>query len=149
MRWLREGFSGPTQDESYSAISSWNLYLSEPQFFFFFHENYQLYDKDWASQVAQWVKNLPAMQETQQMRVWPLHQEGPLEESMATHSSILAWRIPLDRGAWRATVHSIAKSQTRLKRLSTHTHIRTWLWNVQWWAWLIFIASTRTREHHE
>ena len=38
---------------------------------------------------------------------------------MATHSSILAWRIPLDRGAWRATVHGVAKSWTRLKRLST------------------------------
>ena len=47
-----------------------------------FHENYQFYDKDWASQVAQWVKNLPAMQETQEMQVWPLHQEGPLEEGM-------------------------------------------------------------------
>ena len=36
--------------------------------------------------------------------------EDPLEEGMATHSSILAWRIPTDRGAWRATVHRIAKS---------------------------------------
>ena len=33
---------------------------------------------------------------------------------MATYSSILAWRIPMDRGAWRATVHGVAKSQTRL-----------------------------------
>ena len=41
--------------------------------------------------------------------------EAPLEEGMATHSSILAWRIPMDRGAWWATVHSVAKSQTRLK----------------------------------
>ena len=37
---------------------------------------------------------------------------------MATHSSILAWRIPMDRGAWWATVHGVAKSQTQLKRLS-------------------------------
>ena len=44
--------------------------------------------------------------------------EDPLEEGMATHSSILAWKIPMDRGAWRATVHRIAKSWTRLKRLS-------------------------------
>ena len=44
-----------------------------------------------ASQVDQWVKNLPAMQETQ---VQSLGQEDPLEEDMATHSSILAWRIP-------------------------------------------------------
>ena len=38
---------------------------------------------------------------------------------MATHSSILAWRIPMGRGAWRATVHGVAKSQTRL---SDYTH---------------------------
>ena len=35
-----------------------------------------------------------------------------LEEGMATHSSILAWRIAMDRGAWQATVHGVAKSQT-------------------------------------
>ena len=44
--------------------------------------------------MAQWVKNLPLMQETQEMWVPPLDQEDPLEESMVTHSSILAWRIP-------------------------------------------------------
>ena len=38
--------------------------------------------------------------------------EDPLEEGMATHSSILAWRIPMDRGTWRATVHGVAQSQT-------------------------------------
>ena len=46
-----------------------------------------------ASQVTQWVKNLPAMQETQEMWVWSLGQEYSLEEGMETHSSILAWRI--------------------------------------------------------
>ena len=53
----------------------------------------------WASLVAQLVKNLPAMQET-----WgqSLGWEGLLEKGMATHSSILAWRIPMDRGAWWA-----------------------------------------------
>ena len=45
----------------------------------------------WASLVAQTVKNPPAMQET---RVWSLGREDPLEEEMATHSRILAWRIP-------------------------------------------------------
>ena len=55
------------------------------------------------------VKNLPAMQKTWVRSVgW----EDPLEEGMATQSSILAWRIPMDRGAWRATVHGIAKNQT-------------------------------------
>ena len=44
--------------------------------------------------VAQTVKNLPAMQETQEMQVRFLGQEDPLEEDMKTHSSILAWRIP-------------------------------------------------------
>ena len=38
--------------------------------------------------------------------------EDPLKEGMATHSSILPWRIPIDRGAWGATVHGVAKSQT-------------------------------------
>ena len=39
-------------------------------------------------------------------------QEDPLEEEMATHSSILAWRIPMDKEAWKATVHSVTKSLT-------------------------------------
>ena len=43
-----------------------------------------------------------------------LGQEDPLKQGMATHSSILAWRIPVDRGAWQATVHGDAKSQTQL-----------------------------------
>ena len=50
-----------------------------------------LTQKMWASLVAQMVKNLPAMQETQ---VLSLGWEDPLEKEMATHSSILAWRIP-------------------------------------------------------
>ena len=44
--------------------------------------------------MAQWVKNPPAVQETQEMWVQSLGREDPLEEEMATHSSILAWRIP-------------------------------------------------------
>ena len=65
----------------------------------------------WASLVTQMVKNLPAMWETW---VRSLGWEDPLDEGMATHSSILAWRIPMDRGAWRATVHGVAKSWTQL-----------------------------------
>ena len=45
------------------------------------------------SQKAQWVKNLPAMQEMQKTRVQSLDQKEPLEEGMPTHSSILTWRI--------------------------------------------------------
>ena len=61
--------------------------------------------RDLASLVAQLVKNLPAMQETQETRVWSMGWEDPLEESMVTHSSILAGKNPMDRGAWQATVH--------------------------------------------
>ena len=43
-----------------------------------------------------------------------LGQEEPLEKEMATHSSILAWKIPMDRGVWWATVQGVAKSQTPL-----------------------------------
>ena len=64
----------------------------------------------WASLVAQMVKNLPAVWETW---VRSLDWEDPLEEDMATHSSILAWRIPMERGAWRATVHRVAESPTQ------------------------------------
>ena len=51
-----------------------------------------------------------------------LGREDPLEEGMATHSSIPAWRIPVDRGAWQATAHGVAKSRTRLKLHSTHAY---------------------------
>ena len=67
------------------------------------------------------VKNLPAMQETW---VRSLGQEDPLEEGKATHSSVLAWRIPMDRGWW-ATAYEVAKSRTQLKRLSMYTDPRT------------------------
>ena len=63
-----------------------------------------------ASLEAQTVKNPPAKQETW---VRSLGWEAPLEER-ATHSRILTWRIPMDRGAWQATVHGAAKSKTRL-----------------------------------
>ena len=61
------------------------------------------------SLVAQTVKHLPIMQETW---VQSLCWEDPLEEGMATCSSSLAWRIPMDRGAWWAIVHRVAKSWT-------------------------------------
>ena len=48
----------------------------------------------WTSLAAQMVKNLPTMQETKEMLVPSLGQEDPLEEGMATHSSIFAWRLP-------------------------------------------------------
>ena len=51
--------------------------------------------------------------------VWSLGWEDPLEEGMATHSSILAWKISMDREAWQATVHGVEKSRTQL---STEEH---------------------------
>ena len=62
-----------------------------------------------ASLVAQIVKNLPTMRETQ---VQSLGWEDLLEKEMATNSSILVWRIPMDREAWQATVHGFAKYWT-------------------------------------
>ena len=61
-----------------------------------------------ASLVAQMV-NRPVIQAT---RVSSLGWEDPQEEEMATHYSILAWRISMEREAWQATVHEVAKSQT-------------------------------------
>ena len=61
--------------------------------------------------VSQMVKNLPAM-----LGAWgrSLGWEDPLEEGMATHSSILAWRITRDRQGWQVTVHGVAESRTQL-----------------------------------
>ena len=61
------------------------------------------------------IKNLPTMWET-----WlqPLGWEDSLEEDMTTNSSILAWRIPMNRGAWWATIHGVTELDTT-ERLST------------------------------
>ena len=58
------------------------------------------------SLIVQLANHLPAMQE-----IWVrfLGREDPLEKEMASHSSILAWRIPWTEGAWQATVHGIAR----------------------------------------
>ena len=68
---------------------------------------------EWASLVAQLIKNLPATQET---LVQFLGWEDPLEEGMATHYSILAWRILMDRRVWRATAQAVTKSLTATKQ---------------------------------
>ena len=65
-----------------------------------------------AALAAQSVKNLPPMRET---RVRSLGGDDPLEKEMATHSSILAWKNPMDTGAWCAMVHAVSrKSRTCL-----------------------------------
>ena len=68
------------------------------------------------SLVTQTVKHLPTMRET---RVQSLGQEDLLEKEMATHNSVLAWKNPMDGGAWYATVHGVTKNRTQL---SDFTH---------------------------
>ena len=77
-----------------------------------------LFQYSWASLVAQTVKNPPTMWETW---VQSLGWEDPMEESMVTQASILVWRIPMDRGAWWATVLGVTKSQTWLSNKAQHT----------------------------
>ena len=79
-----------------------------------------IYNTLQASLVVQMVKNPPAMQATW---VRSLGWENPLEEGMATHSSILAWRIPMEQRAWLATVYDVAKTKHII--LFT-THIKLW-----------------------
>ena len=61
------------------------------------------------------------MQESQEPRFPSLGGEDPLEEGMATHFSILPWRIRRDRRGWRATVHGGLKESDTAERLSTHS----------------------------
>ena len=67
--------------------------------------------------MAQLVKYLPVMQETW---VQYLNWEDPLEKGMATHSSICAWRTPLDKGAWPTIVHRACKELDTTEQLNTH-----------------------------
>ena len=87
----------------------------------FFHPitQHHVFRHSWASLVAHMIKNPPAMQETW---VQSLRWEDPLEEGMATHSSILAWRIPMDRRAWQATVCRVTESDLT-EQLSRHNVI--------------------------
>ena len=64
------------------------------------------------------VKNTTAMRATW---VQSLGREDPMEEGMTTHSNILVWRVPIDRGAWQATVPGVTESDTT-ERLSTTHH---------------------------
>ena len=71
------------------------------------------------------------MQETQDMWIRSLDWEDPLEEEMATHSIILTWKNPMDKGAWRAAVYGVEKSRTWLSAHSgTHWHLINTIWMV-------------------
>ena len=90
----------------------------------------------WISLVAQKVKNPPALRETW---VWSLGWKIPWRGGMTTHSSFLAWRIPMDRGAWQATDCGVTKSQTWLSNLA---HIHTgWKYQTQGLGVFYFSAS--------
>ena len=78
--------------------------------------------------MVQAVKNLPAMLET---RVQSLGWEDTLEEGMATPSSIPAWRIHIDRGAWWATVHEAAQSDTTERLSTAHSRSESHLGPIQ------------------
>ena len=68
-----------------------------------------MYNQDWASQV---IKNPSDKKSACQCNRHKRHRFNPLEEGMATDSSVLAWRIPMDRGAWEAIVYRVSKTQT-------------------------------------
>ena len=73
------------------------------------------------------------------MWVQSLGWEGPLEEEVATHSSILTCKNPMDRGAWQATVHGVTKESDTTEQLSTHRHTSS---NIT--AWLSVHVCTRS-----
>ena len=70
------------------------------------------------------VKNLPATQETREIRIQSLGWEDPLEKEMATHFSILAWRIPWTEKPGGLLSMGVTKSRTGLKRLSMHIPLK-------------------------
>ena len=100
-----------TSEPGCTHISSNSAFNYQYLWYILRHRTAESYGNSTSSLAVQLVKNPPAMQGTW---VWSLGWEDLLEEGMATHSSILAWRPPLDRGAWRAAVHGVSKSQTRL-----------------------------------
>ena len=96
------------------------------------------------SLVDQIVKNLPEMQDTW---FWSLGWEDPLEEGMITLSSIFAWRIPMDKGSWQATVHGVTKSWIWLSdwtELNEHFQWQTlymYIWKEHLYFTLIIIVK--------
>ena len=109
MRWL----DGITDSVDMSLSKLWELLMDGEAWAAAVHgiTKSQTWLSDWTEAMAQTVKNPPSMWET---CVWSLGCEDPLENGMATQSSILPWRIPMDKAAWWAIVHGVSKSQTWL-----------------------------------
>ena len=74
----------------------------------------------WASHVAQWIKNLPATEETQETWVWPLGREDPLKEGHGNPLQYSCLENPKDRGAWQAAVHGVTESDSAEGTLHAH-----------------------------
>ena len=87
-----------------------------------FQDFIPLYGHTWALQVAQWVSNPPAMQEPQ---VLSLGWEDPPEEGMATHSSVLTWRMPWKEKPGLHTVHRVLELKMTEAAEHAHTHGHT------------------------
>ena len=71
-------------------------------------------ERQGASQVVQWVKNSPALQETLESWIWSLGQKDPLEKGRGNPLQYSCLENPMDRGAWWTIVHRVAKSRTQL-----------------------------------
>ena len=116
LEWIAISFSResfwPSDRTHVCCISRWICYHWDTREALFPHP----YRFGWASPVAQMVKSPPAMKETW---VWPLGQEDPLEKGTATHSSILAWRIPWTEQPGR--LQSMGSPRVRHNRV-TNTH---------------------------
>ena len=87
---------------------------------------------------------MSAMWET---RVRSLGREDPLEKGMATHSSILAWRIPLDRGAWQATaIQSMGSQRVGHNRVLSYEQIQT---NPDPWIKIMWSLTSSGARHSD
>ena len=92
------------------------------------------------------MKSLPAMQETQEMRVQSLGQEDPLEEEMASHSSILAWEIPWTEESDSPWGHKELDT-TECMHMRAHTHTHPRLYGPQSLKYLLFVHLQKKFVH--
>ena len=117
------------------------------------------FDLHW-SQVAQWLKNPPAMLEIQETQVQPLGRKDPLEKGMATHSSIIAWRMPWTEEPsglqstgsqrrwlkWLRTYHWVRRSRFpgAFRGCTAWVKYASWNWPLEsWLLWILFRCYPR------